>query len=100
MNRAVRFLQSPSDFPCVVSLGDTVPVWGLSRWASSGLRFLPPDDEGFTLRGDRRQLVYRGRKRSHRFTILGDTAFEYDCILNREPEEQYYYPYYGRGGKL
>jgi hypothetical protein len=30
--------------------------------------------------------MYRGRKRSHRFTILGDTAFEYDCILNREPE--------------
>jgi hypothetical protein len=30
--------------------------------------------------------MYRGRKRSHRFTILGDTSFEYDCILNREPE--------------
>jgi hypothetical protein len=30
--------------------------------------------------------MYRGRNRSHRFTILGDTAFEYDCILNREPE--------------
>jgi hypothetical protein len=30
--------------------------------------------------------MYRGRRRSHRFTILGDTAFEYDCILNREPE--------------
>jgi hypothetical protein len=30
--------------------------------------------------------MYKGRKRSHRFTILGDTAFEYDCILNREPE--------------
>jgi hypothetical protein len=50
------------------------------------LRFVPPDDEGFTLRGDRRRLVYKGRRRSHRFTILGDTAFEYDCILNREPE--------------
>jgi hypothetical protein len=31
-------------------------------------------------------LEYRGRKRSHRFTILGDTAFEYDCILEKEPE--------------
>jgi hypothetical protein len=30
--------------------------------------------------------MYRGCKRSHRFTILGDTSFEYDCILNREPE--------------
>jgi hypothetical protein len=30
--------------------------------------------------------MYRGRKRYHRFTILGDTAFEYDCILEREPE--------------
>jgi hypothetical protein len=30
--------------------------------------------------------MYRGRKRSHRFTILRDTAFEYDCILEREPE--------------
>ncbi|MDR2434243.1 MAG: hypothetical protein LBD47_06720 [Treponema sp.] len=67
-------------------MGDKDPGWGLSRWASSGLRFLPPDDEGFTLQGDRWRLVYKGRRRSHRFTILGDTAFEYDCILNREPE--------------
>jgi hypothetical protein len=51
-----------------------------------GLRFLPPNDEGFTLRGDRRRLVYKGRRRSHRFTILGDTAFEYDCIFEREPK--------------
>jgi hypothetical protein len=70
----------------IVSLGKKAPAWGLSRWASAGLRFLPPDDEGFTLRGDKRRLVYKGRRRSHRFTILGDTAFEYDCILNREPE--------------
>jgi hypothetical protein len=47
---------------------------------------VPADDEGFTLRGDKRQLVYKGRKRSHRFTILGDDRFEYDCILNKEPE--------------
>jgi len=38
------------------------------------------------LRGDKQRLVYKGRRRSHRFTILGDTAFEYDCILEREPE--------------
>jgi hypothetical protein len=31
-------------------------------------------------------MVYKGRRRSHRFTILGDTAFEYDCILEREPD--------------
>jgi hypothetical protein len=82
----MSFLQSAGDFPCVVSLGERVPAWGLSRWGSSGLRFVLPDDEGFTLRGDRWRLVYKGRRRSHRFTILGDTAFEYDCILNREPE--------------
>jgi hypothetical protein len=86
MNKAGRFLQSAGDFPMIVSLGRKIPAWGLSRWASSGLRFFPPDDEGFTLRGDKRRLVYKGRRRSHRFTILGDTAFEYDCILEREPE--------------
>jgi hypothetical protein len=69
-----------------VSLGKKVPVWGLSRWNGGGLRFLPSDDEGFTVRGDGRQLRYEGRRRSHRFTILEDGAFEYDCILKREPE--------------
>jgi hypothetical protein len=92
VHTATRFLQSPSDFPLTVSLGDKAPAWGLSRWAGAGLtssaclRFIPPDDEGFALRGDRRRLVYKGRRRSHRFTILGDTAFEYDCILEKEPE--------------
>jgi hypothetical protein len=92
-----KFLQSPADFPLTVSLGEKAPAWGLSRWAGAGLasgaclRFIPPDDEGFSLRGDRKRgtggsLVYRGRRRSRRFTILSDTAFEYDCILNREPE--------------
>jgi hypothetical protein len=38
------------------------------------------------MRGDRQRVVYKGWRRSHRFTILGDTAFEYDCILEREPE--------------
>ena len=81
----IGFNQSRNDFPLMVSLGEKVPAWGLSRWAGQGLRFVPPDDEGFTLRGDKRRLVYKGRRRSHRFTILGDTAFEYDCILEREP---------------
>jgi hypothetical protein len=84
--RPVTFRQSLNDFPVKVTLGEKAPAWGLSRWASAGLRFLPPDDEGFTLRGDRQRFVYKGRRRSHRFTILGDTAFEYDCILEREPE--------------
>jgi hypothetical protein len=30
--------------------------------------------------------VYKGWRRSHRFTILGNDAFEYDVILEREPE--------------
>jgi len=81
-----RFQQSLCDFPLTVKLGEKTPTWGLSRWNKSGLRFVPADDEGFTLRGDRRRLLYKGRQRSHRFTILGDTAFEYDCILEREPE--------------
>jgi hypothetical protein len=81
-----RFLQSRLDFPAMVSLGKQQPSWGLSRWKGAGLRFVPPNDEGFAIRGDRRRLEYRGRKRSHRFTILGDAAFEYDCILEREPE--------------
>jgi hypothetical protein len=83
--RPIRFLQSSSDFPCPVSLGENAPSFGLYRF-NKALRFVPPDDEGFTLRGDKKQLVYKGRRRSHRFTILGDTAFEYDCILEREPE--------------
>jgi hypothetical protein len=86
MNKAARFLQSPSDFPCVVSLSEKVPVWGLSRWGGPGLRVIPPGDEDFILRGDRKRLLYKGRRCSHRFTILGDTAFEYDCILEKESE--------------
>jgi hypothetical protein len=87
----VRFWRSAGDFPAAVSLGGKEPSWGLARWGGGGagpscLRFAPADGEGFALRGDKRRLVYKGRRRSHRFTILGDTAFEYDCILNREPE--------------
>jgi len=79
------FRQSLYDFPCPVTLGKNTPSFGLHRF-KQGLRFVPPDDEGFTLRGDKQRLVYKGRRRSHRFTILGDTAFEYDCILEKEPE--------------
>ena len=83
--RTVRFRQSVNDFPLMVSLGKKSPSFGLKRF-KQGLRFIPPDDEGFALRGDRRQLLYKGRRRSHRFTILGDCSFEYDCILLKEPE--------------
>ena len=81
----VLFHQSLYDFPLTVSLGNKSPSFGLSRF-KQGLRFVPPDDEGFTLRGDKRRLLYKGRRRSHRFTILGDCSFEYDCILLKEPE--------------
>ena len=85
MNK-IKFLQSIHDFPCLVELGKK-PSWGIKRWdGCNGLRFVPADDEGFSLRGDGRRLLYKGRKKSHRITILGDTAFEYDCILEREPE--------------
>ena len=82
-----RFLQSKNEFPMMVTLGDKIPSWALKRWrGNGGLRFLPSDDEGFILRGDKRRLEYRGRRRSHRFSILGDGAFEYDVVLLREPE--------------
>ena len=85
--RKVRFYQSLADFPLTVELGSKSPVWGLSRWQGDNrLRFVPPDDEGFSMRGDKRRLLYKGQRRSHRFTILADGAFEYDCILNKEPE--------------
>jgi len=81
------FRQSFTDFPLMVELGKKCPSWSLSRWSGSkGLRFIPACDEGFSLRGDKQRLIYKGRKRSHRFTILTDHSFEYDCILNKEPE--------------
>jgi len=81
----VVFRQSLGDFPCPVVLGQKSPTFGLHRY-KQGLQFIPLDDEGFTLRGDKRRLLYQGRRRSHRFTILGDKSFEYDCILEKEPE--------------
>jgi hypothetical protein len=81
----IRFLQSKKSFPCLVELGSKKPSFGLRRYGK-GLKFFPNDDEGFVLRGNKKQVLYKGRKRSHRFTIQGDKAFEYDCILLREPE--------------
>ena len=85
LSNAVKFLQSYNDFPLTVALGRKTPSFGLYRY-KQGLNFVPLDDECFTLRGDRQRLLYKGRRRSHRFSILGDTSFEYDCILEREPE--------------
>ncbi|MDR0908731.1 MAG: hypothetical protein LBM77_03095 [Spirochaetaceae bacterium] len=83
----INFLQSRNDFPMMVTLGKERPSWGFGRWKDEqGLLFMPPADEGYTLRGDTRQLLYKGRKQNHRFTILDDGNFEYDCILNKEPE--------------
>ena len=83
--RYMIFRQSLRDFPCPVTLGDKTPSFGLNRF-KQGLKFVLPDDEGFTLRGDKKQLIYKGRRRSHRFTILGNGSFEYDCILKKEPD--------------
>ena len=85
-DRYASFYQSTLDFPCLVELGKNKPSFGINRWKKNPLRFVPVDDEGFMLRGDKRRLLYKGRQRSHRFTILNDGAFEYDCILLREPE--------------
>jgi hypothetical protein len=79
-----KFKQSINDFPVWVSLGGKVPSWGLWR-SGAGLRFGALDDEGFAVRGDARRLLYKGRERSHRFTILNDNSFEYDVILKKEP---------------
>ena len=81
----MQFIQSIHDFPQFIKLGDKMPSFGLNRFKQR-LQFVPTDDEGFSLRGNRQQLLYKGRRRSHRFTILGDSAFEYDCILLKEPD--------------
>jgi hypothetical protein len=81
----MQFKQSSSDFPQMIKLGDKMPSFGFNRFKQE-LQFVPVDDEGFTLRGDKQRLLYNGQRRSHRFTILDDTSFEYDCILNKEPD--------------
>jgi hypothetical protein len=86
LKTGARFVQSGRDFPCVVGLGKEQPAWEISRWGNTALRFVPGDEEGFSFRGDSRCAHYAGRRKSHRFTVLGDESFEYDCILNKEPE--------------
>ncbi|AEF86409.1 hypothetical protein TREPR_2049 [Treponema primitia ZAS-2] len=70
----------------MVSLGSKVPSWKLNRWGRDALRFSPITGDSYTLRGDKRTLHYSGERESHRFTILDGSHFEYDLILNREPE--------------
>jgi hypothetical protein len=90
----MTFLQSPRDFPLTVDAphsSGAFPSFGLTRWEGSrgpsipSLRFVPDGEERYALRGDRRQLLSKGRRQSHRLTVLGQDRFEYDCILNREP---------------
>ncbi|MDR2865235.1 MAG: hypothetical protein LBV68_06485 [Spirochaetaceae bacterium] len=91
-----KFLQSARDFPCSVSLGGEAPAWELSRWEgarfknkliapSAKLRFVPDDEDDFSVTSNDRTLLYKGKKQSHRWTILGKDTFEYDVILKREP---------------
>jgi hypothetical protein len=85
------FLQPVGDFPLAVRVGSTAPSWELLRWGRDALGFSPIEGGGYSLRGDRRSLLYSGGKQSHRFTILDDRHFEYDIILNREPESNRLY---------
>jgi hypothetical protein len=82
----MKFRQSPRDFPALVELGKVLPNFKVSRIFHKGLSFSPEDEEGFDVRYDRQRILYKGRRKSHRFTVLGDSEFEYDCILNSEPE--------------
>jgi hypothetical protein len=70
----------------MVSLGEKTPSWELNRWGREALRFSPFDGGVYTLRGGKWNLQYSGEKDSHRFTILDGAHFEYDIILNSEPE--------------
>jgi hypothetical protein len=85
-----RFIQSARDFPCEISIGGDgrfEPRFALSRWGSAGgLGFDPEETEDGEIRASGRRLHYRGRRRSHRFTLLDGERFEYDIILEREPE--------------
>jgi hypothetical protein len=81
-----QFLQSPHDFPLMVRLGPDIPSWELNRWGLDSLRFSPPIEDKFSLRGDHRRFQYSGKRESHRFTILDNERFEYDIILKKEPE--------------
>jgi hypothetical protein len=80
------FVQSAGEFPLGVGLGRKGPSWKLKRWGRDTLGFYPVEDGGYSVRGDRRSLLYAGGKQSHRFTILDNGRFEYDIILNKAPE--------------
>lgn len=90
MMGCARFVQSARDFPCALYIGGRgrfEPRFILSRWGGAGgLGFDPEEAEGGEFRAAGRRLLYRGRRRSHRFTILDAERFEYDLILEREPE--------------
>ncbi|MFP3041636.1 hypothetical protein LQZ19_07400 [Treponema primitia] len=75
----------------MVSLGREAPSWELNRWGRDVLRFSPLIGGAYSLRGDRNTLHYSGKKQSHRFTILDNEHFEYDIILNAEPESNRFY---------
>jgi hypothetical protein len=86
-----RFVQSAREFPLLVGLGKKGPSWELRRWGRDVLGFSPLVEGGYSTRGDRRRLHYTGDKTSNRFTILDNEHFEYDIILNKEPESNRLY---------
>jgi hypothetical protein len=63
----------------------------LKRWGRDILGFSPLVEGGYSTRGDRWRLHYAGDRVSHRFTILDNEHFEYDVILNKEPESNRLY---------
>jgi hypothetical protein len=90
-DEGARFVQSRRDFPLRVGLGRKGPSWELQRWGRDRLGFSPLAEGGYSTWGDRRRLHYAGDRESHRFTILDNEHFEYDIILNREPESNRLY---------
>jgi hypothetical protein len=86
-----RFVQSAGDFPLSVGLGKKDPSWELKRWGRNILGFSPLVEGGYSTRGDRWRVHYAGDRVSHRFTILDNEHFEYDVILNKEPESNRLY---------
>jgi hypothetical protein len=70
----------------MVELGQELPSWELTRWGRDTLRFCPVPRDRYAIRGTPRQLLYRGERESHCFTILDNRHFEYDIILKRKPE--------------
>jgi hypothetical protein len=56
------------------------------RWGREALRFCPVQRDRYAVRGNTHQILYRGERESHRFTILDADHFEYDVILKKSPE--------------